>query len=219
MDGRREAHEDHAHMATGSPGRELAATLWPLVLARGLLALALGAYALVAPPTSPVGLARPVAAYWIVDGLLVLRASRLAAVAVNRVLIALRSVAGVVTAIVILGLPLGEVFGPWRPGQLLLFLVVVPFVAIAIVLQIVAGIFDTAVWLEVRRRVAGAWPIGLGAILSIVLGLLLVATIAAPIGALGRILGVVGVVSGLAMIVGAIRLRPPSAASLRAMPR
>jgi uncharacterized membrane protein HdeD (DUF308 family) len=219
MDAAQRGTEDRAHMATGGPGRELAAKLWPLVLVRGLMALALGAYALMVPPMSPAALARPVAVYWIVDGLLVLRGSRLAVIAVNRALIALRSIAGLVTAAVILGLPLGDVFGPWRPGQLLLFLLVVPFVILAIALQIGAGIFDTAVWLEVRRRISGAWPVGLGAILSIVLGLLLVATSVVPIGVLGRTLGVVGLVGGLAMVAGAIRLRPPSPASLRAVPR
>lgn len=77
-------------------------------------------------------------------------------------LLFLRALAGIITALVLLGLPLASAFGPWQPGQLILLL------------------FVPAV--------------------------------------LGRGIGAVGALGGLAVIVGALRLRPTGDHSLSALP-
>ena len=57
------------------PVRELAGKLWRIGAVRGVAALALGAYVLSQPVTSPVAIARASAAYWTVDGLIALWAA------------------------------------------------------------------------------------------------------------------------------------------------
>jgi uncharacterized membrane protein HdeD (DUF308 family) len=136
----------------------------------------------------------------------------------NRMLLLLRAVAGLITAVVLLALPLSEAFGPYRAGQILLLLFVVPAVILAIGLQVLGAVVDLLVCLEVRRRIPGEWSIGLSATLSIVFGLFLVGAILTPPAVLGRGVGAVGVVGGLAVIVGALRLRPTGDPSLSALP-
>jgi len=198
--------------------RELAARVWGLSLARGLAALGLGIWVLAFPPSSPGMLTRAVAVFWVVDGLIVFGGSLTASLMFNRMLLLLRAVAGLITAIVLLALPLSDAFGPYRPGQILLLLFVVPAVILAIALQILGAVVDLLVCLEVRRRIAGEWSLGLSAALSIVFGLLLVGAIMAPPAVLGRGVGLVGIVGGLAVVVGALRLRPTGDPSLSALP-
>lgn len=196
-------------MSAAAHDHELAAKLWWRSLLRGIAAAALGAYVLALPPPSAAGLARAVAVYWVVDGLIVLWASLVATrLALNRTLLLLRSAAGVVMALAILGLPLSAAFGRYQPGQLLLLLWVVPLLLLAVGLQILAAIFDMAVWFEVRRHIAGEWSLGLSALLSILFGAILVAVVVIPPPIIGRGLAVVGIAGGIAVVAGALRLRP-----------
>ena len=200
--------------------RDLAGRLWGVSLLRGLAALALGAWVLASPPSSAGMLMRAVAAFWVADGLIVFGGSMVAAsLLLNRVFLLLRAAAGVVTALVLLGLPLSEAFGPYRPGQMLLLLFVIPAVMLAIGLQVLGAVFDMLVCFEVRRRVAGEWSLALSSALSIVFGVFLVGVILAPPPALGRGVGTVGVVGGLAVIVGALRFKPARDPSLSALSR
>src|ERR687892_414156 len=94
--------------ATTLTSIDLAGKLWRASLLRGLVALALGAYVLSRPTGSPAGLVRIVSVYWICDGLVALWASRFAATLKhNRALLVVRGVGGIVTAVLLLGLPLG----------------------------------------------------------------------------------------------------------------
>ena len=199
--------------------RDLAGRLWCLSLLRGLAAITLGAWVLAVPPSSPGMLIRAVAVYWVVDGLVVFGGSLAAAsLMFNRVFLVLRALAGIITALVLLGLPLSEAFGPYRPGQLMLVLFVVPAVVLAIGLQVLGAVFDVLVCLEVRRRIAGEWSLAVSSALSIVFGLFLVGVILAPPAVLGRGVGTVGLLGGLAVIVGAVRLKPARDPSLSALP-
>src|SRR5258705_2511051 len=99
--------------------RELTAKIWGLSLARGLAALALGAWVLAAPPSSAGMLTRAVAIFWVVDGLVVFGGSLTASLMFNRMLLLLRAVAGLSTAVGLLALPLSEAFAPYPAAQIL----------------------------------------------------------------------------------------------------
>jgi uncharacterized membrane protein HdeD (DUF308 family) len=189
---------------------DLAWKLWRVTLVRGLVALGLGAYALSRLIESPVTLARIVSAYWIFDGLVALWASSYAAtLATNRTLLIVRGVGGIGAALILLNLPLAEVFGQWQPGQIVIFILSMVPALTAISLQIVlAATIDLLIGLEVRRQIPGAWSIALGAVISIVLSGLVAAGFFGFSTILGRLLGAVGVAGGLALIVGIVRLRP-----------
>jgi uncharacterized membrane protein HdeD (DUF308 family) len=198
---------------------DLAGRLWPVSLVRGLAALLLGMWVLASPPPSAGLLMRAVALFWIVDGVAVFGGSlAVASLMVNRLLLMLRGLAGIVTAVVMLALPLVDAFGPYKPGQLTLLLFVIPAVIIAIGLQVLGAVFDLFVCLEVRRLIPGEWTHSLSAAMSIVFGALLVAVILVQPPVLGRGVGAVGLVGGLAVVVGALRLRPSRDPSLSALP-
>jgi uncharacterized membrane protein HdeD (DUF308 family) len=195
--------------ATTLTAIDLAGKLWRASLLRGLVALALGAYVLSRPIDSPAGLVRIVCVYWICDGLVALWASRFAAtVKHNQTLLVVRGVVGIVTAMFLAGLPLGEIFGPWRPGQIMLFILTMGPAVIAIGLQIVmAATIDLFIGFEVRRRIPGEWSVALGAVISIVLGGLASTGFLAISAVTGRLLGVACVSGGLGLVAGSIWLR------------
>jgi uncharacterized membrane protein HdeD (DUF308 family) len=197
-------------LATPLKPRDLAAKLWRVSLLRGLVALGLGAYVVSRPITSSATLAHVVAVYWIVDGLVALWASLFAAaLATNRVFLVIRGVGGIGAALLLFVLPLDEIFGPWRPGQIMLLILTMAPALTAISLQIVmTAVIDLLIGLEVRRRIAGEWSLLLGAALSIVLSALVAAAFFTPPTVLWRLLGAVVLVGGLSLVAGAFRLRP-----------
>jgi uncharacterized membrane protein HdeD (DUF308 family) len=196
-------------LETPLKARDLAAKLWRISLLRGLVALALGAYVFSRPIGSPATIARVVAVYWIVDGLVALWASLFAAtLAANRVFLVVRGISGIGAALLLLVLPLGEIFGPWQPGQIMLLILTMAPALAAISLQIVmTAAIDLLIGLEVRRRIPGEWSLALGAVLSIAFSALVVAGFFGPPTVLWRLLGVVGLVGGLSLVVGAFRLK------------
>jgi uncharacterized membrane protein HdeD (DUF308 family) len=195
--------------ATTLTSTDLAGKLWRASLLRGLVALALGAYVLARPIGSPAGLVRIVSVYWICEGLVALWASGFAATLRHtRGILVLRGVAGLVTGLLLLGLPLEQIFGPWRPGQLMLFLLTMVPALTAIGLQIVmAATIDLLIGLEVRRRIPGEWSVALGAVVSMVLGGLAGAAFLVIPAVTGRLLGVACVGGGLGLVAGSIWLR------------
>jgi len=197
-------------LATPLKPRDLAAKLWLVSLLRGVVALALGAYVVSRPTSSSASLAHVVAVYWIFDGLVALWASRFAAaLATNRVFLVVRGLGGIGAALVLFALPLDEIFGPWRPGQIMLLILTMAPALATISLQIVMTIaIDLLIGLEVRRRIPNEWSLPLGAALSIVLSALVAAAFLGPPTVLWRLLGMVGLVGGLSLVLGAFRLRP-----------
>jgi uncharacterized membrane protein HdeD (DUF308 family) len=199
---------------------ELAARLWPISLFRGLAAIGLAAWVLTVPPATQAGLLRAVAAFWLVDGLIMLVGGLgTARLALNRMFILLRSLAGIIGAVILFALPLNVVFGGWEPGQFVLLLIVVPLVIGAIGLQILAVIFDVLICFEVRRRIPGEWSLALASALSILFDFGLVIMLLVPPPVLGRGVGAAGIIGGIAIIMGALRLRPSRDTSLPAFPR
>jgi uncharacterized membrane protein HdeD (DUF308 family) len=196
-------------LETPLKARDLAAKLWRISLLRGLVALGLGAYVFYRPIGSPATIARVVAVYWVVDGVVALWASLFAAtLAANRVFLVVRGISGIGAALLLLVLPLGEIFGPWQPGQIMLLILTMAPALAAISLQIVmTAAIDLLIGLEVRRRIPDEWSLPLGAVLSIAFSALVVAGFFGPPTVLWRLLGVVGLMGGLSLVVGAFRLK------------
>jgi uncharacterized membrane protein HdeD (DUF308 family) len=194
---------------------ELASKLWWPSLLRGIAAVALGMWVLALPPATAAELTHAIAAYWVIDAVLILVAGLSAAtLALRRFFLILRAAAGIITALVILGLPLSSVFGAYEPGQFMLLVVVLPLVVCAIVLQVLAAIFDLLMCLEVRRHLPGEWSLALSAVLSLLFGLGLLTILLVPPPVLGRGLGSIAVLGGVGVIAGALRLRPTRDPSL-----
>ena len=191
-----------------TPERDLLARLWWAGLLRGSTALVLGGYTASQTPSSSAAVARTSAAYWVVDGLVTMWASAsIATLTLNRLVLLLRGCLAVGAGLVIFGLPLGDVFGRWHPGQLLILLSTATLLLAVIALQIVAGAFDVHICLAIRRRIPGEWSVALGAALSVVLGVIVAATLAAPPALLGRTLAPSAMAAGFGILTRTARLR------------
>jgi uncharacterized membrane protein HdeD (DUF308 family) len=196
-------------LPAASTSSDLAAKLQRVSLLRGLAALGVSVYVVSQPGESLAALARAVSGYWIIDGLIALWVSLSGAIrTVNRAVLAIRGCVGIGTALVLFQLPLDEIFGPWRPGQLMLFILSIGPAIAAIGVQIImTATVDLLIGLQVRRQIAGEWSVALGTAVSIVFGALLMAGFSTPPLVVDRLLGVVGVAGGLGLIAGAFGLR------------
>jgi uncharacterized membrane protein HdeD (DUF308 family) len=84
----------------------LAASLGRIALVRGVVVCALTAYVVFGSTISPALVARLVAVYWLIDGLVALWARRFAAtLATSRALLLTRGIVAIVAAVVLLALP------------------------------------------------------------------------------------------------------------------
>jgi uncharacterized membrane protein HdeD (DUF308 family) len=192
---------------SATPPRVWARTLWRADVMRGITSFALSAYVTSQQPVPAPDVARAIAVFWIVDGLVILWASgRAEVLALSRTVFVLRGVIAIVAGVVILGLPLGAVFGPWRPGQTLLLMLVSGVVLVLIGFHIAAGAFDVVITREIRRRIPGEWSFALGAAFSVALGAVVAATFAVSPLLLGYVLSAIPIVVGFALFVGAARL-------------
>ena len=184
------------------PPRDVARTLRTIAVVLAIAAFAVGAYILAVQPRSVPTLARAGAAYWIVHGLVTLRAAGLAdALGLGRVTFLLRAGIAIAAGLLVLGLPLGVVFGPWQPGQGLVFIPVAAVMFAAVGCQIGAVAFDVLVCLALRRHLVSPWSWAIGAALSVVLALVVASLFAAPVVRVGRVAGVLAVAAALALIV------------------
>jgi uncharacterized membrane protein HdeD (DUF308 family) len=186
----------------------LAASLGRIALVRGVVVCALTAYIVFGSTTSPALVARLVAVYWLIDGLVALWASRFAAtLATSRALLITRGIVAIVAAVVLLALPLREVFGEWQPGQGVLFLfTIAPALAVTVLQIIMAATIDVMLGLAARRRIPGDWSVVLGAVVSIVLSVLIAVSFGGMSAALSRPLAFIALAGGLGLIAGAFRL-------------
>jgi uncharacterized membrane protein HdeD (DUF308 family) len=186
----------------------LAASLGRIALVRGVVVCALTAYVVFGSTISPALVARLVAVYWLIDGLVALWARRFAAtLATSRALLLTRGIVAIVAAVVLLALPLREVFGEWQPGQGVLFLfTIAPALAMTVLQIIMAATIDLMLGLAVRRRISGDWSVVLGSVVSIVLSVLIAVSFAGMSAALARPLAFIALVGGLGLIAGAFRL-------------
>jgi uncharacterized membrane protein HdeD (DUF308 family) len=180
---------------------------------RGVAALALGAYVVSREALSGADIARAGGAYWIVDGLVTAAAARFSgALVLGRVTLLLRAALAVAAGVVMLGLPLGVLFGRWQPGSGLVWMVVAGVALAVVMLQLGAGAFDVLVWRRIRRHRPREWTWALAAAFSAVLAVVVGATLAVPVTVLGPVLGAAALFTGAGFLVGAGTLGEPRAA-------
>ncbi len=185
----------------------LRSTLAWAALVRGMAALVIGTYVLARMPASAVGIARVIAAYWIVDGLVVLTVGRRAGdIALGRGIFVLRGIIALAAGIALLGLPLDAVSGPWRPGHVLIVTVVTATALTMIGLQVVMVAFDAVICAAVSRHMGGGWSAPLGAALSVLLALGAAATFAGRPTGVGFGIGAVALAASIALLASALSL-------------
>jgi len=158
---------------------------------RGLVALAVGLLALVWPGTALAALAVLFGAYVLVDGLALLYAAVRGGGA-QRWLLGLQGLAGVVVALVAFVSPEATVvaavylFGAWA---------------------ILTGLLGAAAALRLAGAVPGAGLIGVGGVLSVVLGVLLLRSPDAGALFVARLFGAYQVAAGVVLLTLSARLR------------
>ena len=186
----------------------LAASLGRAALVRGVVVGVLAAYVVSRAGTSPAVVAKLVAVYWLFEGVLAFWMGRVAAtLAASRALLVVRGVIALIAGVVLLVLPLADVFGEWQPGQGVLFLfTIVPALAVTALQILMAATVDMMLGMAVRRRIPGDWSVMLGALVSIVLGVVVAVSFAGLAGALTRPLAIVALVGAIGLIASALRL-------------
>jgi uncharacterized membrane protein HdeD (DUF308 family) len=158
---------------------------------RGLVALAVGLLALVWPGTALAALAVLFGIYVLVDGLALLYAAGRGG-GPQRWLLALQGLVGVVVALVAFVAPQATVvaavylFGAWA---------------------ILTGLLGAAVALRLAGVVPGAGLLGVGGVLSVVLGVLLLRSPDAGALLLARLFGAYQLAAGVVQLTLAARLR------------
>ena len=181
------------------PAPDVRQTLRSIGLIRAVAAFAVGTYILAAQPTSMAVVARACAVYWIVDGLVTLRAVRLAeALDLGRLIFLLRGGIAIGASLIVLVMPLGVVFGPWQPGRGLLFIPVAAVMFAAVGCQIGAVGFDVLICRAIRR-LASPWSWAIGVALTVLLALVVALLFAGPAVTAGRVAGVAAIVAALSL--------------------
>jgi uncharacterized membrane protein HdeD (DUF308 family) len=174
---------------------------WWLVLLRGLAAIAFGLIALASPGITLIALMVIYGAYALADGIVALIAA---------------CVGGAIAPrwwLVFIGL-LGIAAG--------LYTLVYPGIAALVILNILAiwciirGVFEIVGAIRLRKEIDNEWMLAMSGILSVLVGIFLLARPVAGVVALIWALGIFGIVFGLLLIGFAFRLRKHATASLSA---
>jgi uncharacterized membrane protein HdeD (DUF308 family) len=170
---------------------------WWVPLLQGVAALIIGLLLFARPGATLVVLTMFLGAYWLVGGLFDIVG------AVSRrdsdkhwALALVSGILGVVVGFLLLGQPI--------LGAMATSLALVSLLAIGAILS---GVFDIAWAIRVRNEIQGeGWIILLG-VLSVVLGLMLLASPLLSAAALVQFAAILAVVGGIALIITAFRLR------------
>jgi uncharacterized membrane protein HdeD (DUF308 family) len=165
---------------------------WALAL-RGVLAILFGLIAFAWPGITLIVLVLLFGAYAFIDGLFALFAAAGAAERHERWgSLLFEGVAGIAAGIVAL---------VW-PGMTALVLIY-----LMAVWAIVTGIFEIAAAVRLRHLISGEWLLGLGGVLSVLLGVLLLAMPGAGLLAWVWLVGAYAVLFGILLLALAFRLR------------
>jgi uncharacterized membrane protein HdeD (DUF308 family) len=170
---------------------------WWVPLLQGVAALIIGLLLFARPGATLVALTMFLGAYWLVGGLFdIVGAISRRDSDTHWVLALLSGILGVVVGFLLLGQPI--------LGAIATSLAMVSLLAIGAILS---GIFDIAWAVRVRNQIQGeGWIILLG-VLSVLLGLMLLASPLLSAAALVQFAAILAVVGGIALIITAFRMR------------
>ena len=176
-------------MAVAEVSQKEAASLWWLVLLRGIAALLVGIFLLASPAMTTVVLITFIGAYWLVDGIF-----SLISMFVDRTAWGLKlalGLLGILAGIYVLRHPL------WAS------VLVVTFVIILLGIQgLIAGILHL-----IHGFRGGGWGSVVLGVLYILFGLVLLANTYVAAFSLPIVLGIFGIIGGIILIVVSFRVR------------
>jgi uncharacterized membrane protein HdeD (DUF308 family) len=187
---------------------DLGRRLWALVLLRGVAAAGLGVSLSTVPTATASAVVARVAAYWVVDGAVLIG---MAAMARRHGFggwgLLARAVVPTLVGLWILGSPVVDVLGGrYRPGWFVSFLVLVPALLMLVIVQgIVSAVVDGLIWLSTRRALDGAWSGIVSAGLAVATSVLVFRAILGV--AHPRVAAILALLAGAGFVLGAIRLR------------
>jgi uncharacterized membrane protein HdeD (DUF308 family) len=173
--------------------RELLAKNWWLVLLRGIAGVGFGLLAIASPGLTLVALVLLYGAYALIDGV-----TSIAAAVANR---GGRAPTGWLVFVGVLGIAAGVVTFLW-PGITAFALLV-----LIAVWSILHGVFEIAGAIRLRREIEGEWLLILSGVLSVAIGVVLLARPEAGALALVFVIGAYAILFGSLLIVLSLRLR------------
>jgi uncharacterized membrane protein HdeD (DUF308 family) len=179
----------------GQRAAEAISRLWWLMLLRGVLLALLGLYAVLQPAVTLAALTQLLGAFALVDGVLAAIAGAMGWTD-SRWKTWFRAAVGIVIGLFVLSHPV------------LVGAIAVTTIVILLAIQcIAAGIAEVVVAIRERREIEGEGWLILSGGLSIILGLLLLASPFMAGLTLVRVVGAFAIVAGIALIVIAFRIR------------
>lgn len=171
------------------------ASLWWAPLLRGIMLVALGGYALLTPGVTLVAYTTVLAVFAVLDGVIAVVAGAVGW-AESRWWAIARGVVGIVAGLFVMAHP-----------ALVGVIAVTLLVALLAVQAIIGGVAEIVAAIRERDAIEGEWWLVLGGVLSVLLGVILLARPVLAGAALIQVLGVFAVIAGVALIVAAFRLR------------
>jgi uncharacterized membrane protein HdeD (DUF308 family) len=165
---------------------------WTLAL-RGVLAIVFGLIALFHPGAAITALAFILGIYLLLDGIFALIASFRFSHQDNRwIALLLEGLFGIIIGLL-------TVFHPLVLAVAIIYLIAA--------WAIVTGIFEIIAAVQLRRVIAGEWALLLTGIVSLLLGILLIAHPGAGLLASAWLLGIYALIFGVLMVILSLRLR------------
>ncbi len=180
-----------------TPEQEVLSNLWWLVLLRGIFLVALGIVFLTRPVVPLTMAILMMGAYWFVDGLVILSKSIRDRHTVSHW--GFNAFVGVVS--IIAGL---VVFSRPIASALLTTTFMVYFLAFA---ALVSGMTSLSTGIRMRNQIDNEWYLIIGGGVSILFGLMLIASPMYSILFLVKSLGIIALVVGVVLVVYAMRIR------------
>jgi uncharacterized membrane protein HdeD (DUF308 family) len=180
-----------------TPEQQILSNLWWLVLLRGIFLVALGIVFLTRPVVPLTMAILVMGAYWFVDGLLVLSNSIRDRHTIKHW--GFNAFVGVVS--ILAGL---VVFSRPVASALLTTTFVVYFLAFA---AMVSGMTSLSTGIRMRKEIDNEWYLIIGGGVSILFGLMLIASPMYSILFLVKSLGIIALIVGVVLVVYAMRIR------------
>ena len=201
------SEETHATDPAVRPGQNALNAirgLWWIPLIRGVMLIAVGGYALLLPGVTMTAYATILGVFVLIDGVLALLAGLMGWVE-SRWWMLVRGVLGVLIGLFVLGHPV-----------LIGVVAVLSLVIVLAVQAILGGVLEIIAAVRERKEIEGEWWFILSGLLSIVFGGVLLSQPLLASALLVQILGVVAIVLGVVLIVGAFRLKNLDPQALKA---